>query len=163
MVLDYYRILGLRHGATHEDVKRAYLQLAKTYHPDKNIGDSEAQQKFIEIQEAYNVLITQVESGNNDYAAASEGLRQEKRETLSELSKEGDAVSGMDQYNMYYSILQLKPGALANEIQSSYYKLMQNIRNNNGLDAKQRENQINQVEYAYRVLMGKDDEDAEEW
>jgi curved DNA-binding protein len=53
---DYYQVLGLKKGATPEEIKRAYRKLAIKYHPDKNQGNKEAEEKFKEINEAYAVL-----------------------------------------------------------------------------------------------------------
>jgi len=53
---DYYETLGLKKGASEEEIKKAYRQLAKKYHPDMNPGDKEAEVKFKEINEAYSVL-----------------------------------------------------------------------------------------------------------
>lgn len=53
---DYYDVLGINRGADEKEIKRAYRKLAKKYHPDTNPGDKEAEQKFKEITEAYNVL-----------------------------------------------------------------------------------------------------------
>lgn len=53
---DYYSILGLGRDASDKEVKSAYRQLSKKYHPDKNPGDDEAHHKFIEVGEAYEVL-----------------------------------------------------------------------------------------------------------
>ena len=53
---DYYEVLGLEKGASPEDIKRAYRKLAGKYHPDRNPGDQEAEEKFKEIGEAYEVL-----------------------------------------------------------------------------------------------------------
>lgn len=53
---DYYSILGLNRDASDKDVKSAYRQLSKKYHPDKNPEDESAHQKFIEVGEAYEVL-----------------------------------------------------------------------------------------------------------
>ncbi|NLX62397.1 MAG: J domain-containing protein [Tissierellia bacterium] len=53
---DYYKILGVDKNATKEDIKRAYRKLAKKYHPDLHPNDKEAQEKFKEINEAYEVL-----------------------------------------------------------------------------------------------------------
>lgn len=53
---DYYEVLGVAKDATKEDIKRAYRKLAIQYHPDKNPGDKEAEEKFKEATEAYEVL-----------------------------------------------------------------------------------------------------------
>src|SRR5256885_3648280 len=53
---DYYDILGVKKTATDEEIKKAYRNLAKKYHPDKNKGNKEAENKFKEISEAYAVL-----------------------------------------------------------------------------------------------------------
>ncbi|RLA86192.1 MAG: J domain-containing protein [Deltaproteobacteria bacterium] len=53
---DYYKILGVSRDASPEEIKRAYRRLALKYHPDRNPGDKEAEEKFKEINEAYAVL-----------------------------------------------------------------------------------------------------------
>lgn len=53
---DYYEILGIDKGASDADIKRAYRKLAKQYHPDLNPGDKEAEAKFKEVNEAYEIL-----------------------------------------------------------------------------------------------------------
>ena len=53
---DYYEVLGVQKGATAEEIKKAYRKLAVKYHPDKNPGDKEAEEKFKEAAEAYSVL-----------------------------------------------------------------------------------------------------------
>ena len=53
---DYYEVLGLSRTASQEEVKQAYRQLALKYHPDRNPGSKEAEDKFKEAAEAYNVL-----------------------------------------------------------------------------------------------------------
>jgi molecular chaperone DnaJ len=53
---DYYNILGVSRDATQEEIKRAYRRLALKYHPDRNPGNKEAEEKFKEISEAYEVL-----------------------------------------------------------------------------------------------------------
>ena len=53
---DYYEVLGLDRGASDGDVKSAYRKLALKYHPDRNPGDKEAEERFKESSEAYEVL-----------------------------------------------------------------------------------------------------------
>lgn len=53
---DYYKVLGVDRQASEDQIKRAYRDLAKKYHPDKNPGDKAAEEKFKSINEAYEVL-----------------------------------------------------------------------------------------------------------
>ena len=53
---DYYEVLGGAKNAGEEDLKKAYRKQAKKYHPDLNPGDKEAEAKFKEVNEAYEVL-----------------------------------------------------------------------------------------------------------
>ena len=53
---DYYEVLGVSRNATDEEIKKAYRKKAIQYHPDKNPGDKEAEEKFKEAAEAYDVL-----------------------------------------------------------------------------------------------------------
>ena len=60
---DYYEVLGVDKSATPDAIKKAYRKLAMQYHPDRNPGDKTAEEKFKEINEAYEVL------GNEDKRA----------------------------------------------------------------------------------------------
>jgi molecular chaperone DnaJ len=53
---DYYEVLGVNRDASPEDVKKAYRKLAMQYHPDRNKGDKQAEDKFKEVGEAYAIL-----------------------------------------------------------------------------------------------------------
>src|SRR5919202_3878581 len=53
---DFYTVLGVGRDASDDDIKKAYRKLAMTYHPDRNGGSREAEERFKEITEAYDVL-----------------------------------------------------------------------------------------------------------
>lgn len=53
---DYYEVLGVNRSADEASIKKAYRRLAKKYHPDTNSGNAQAEEKFKEVTEAYNVL-----------------------------------------------------------------------------------------------------------
>ncbi|MCC6421197.1 MAG: J domain-containing protein [Gemmataceae bacterium] len=56
MPRDYYEVLGVKRDASNDEIKKAYRQLARKYHPDRNPGDKQAEASFKEVQTAYDVL-----------------------------------------------------------------------------------------------------------
>lgn len=62
---DCYRILGLRSGASFDEIKASYRRLARQYHPDVNPGDQRAKEKFIEVTAAYKFLLANVDSSGS--------------------------------------------------------------------------------------------------
>lgn len=63
---NYYDVLGVDKTATQEEIKKKYRELAKQYHPDKHGGDTAKEEKFKEIQEAYNILGDEKKRGQYD-------------------------------------------------------------------------------------------------
>jgi molecular chaperone DnaJ len=68
---DYYKILGVERGASPEEMKKAYRKLALKYHPDQNKDDHEAEEKFKELNEAYDVLKDPQKRAAYDHFGAS--------------------------------------------------------------------------------------------
>ncbi|UCC66219.1 MAG: J domain-containing protein [Deltaproteobacteria bacterium] len=72
---DYYKVLGVSKNATLDEIKKAYRKLALKYHPDRNKGNKEAEEKFKEINEAYAVL-SDTEKRRQYDTFGAEGFRQ---------------------------------------------------------------------------------------
>src|SRR3990172_4302026 len=68
---DYYKVLGVERGADEKTIKRAYRRLAVRFHPDKNPGDKSAEDRFKEINEAYEVLGDPTKRAKYDQLGAS--------------------------------------------------------------------------------------------
>jgi len=68
---DYYKVLGVDKQATEKDIKSAFRRLAQVHHPDKNPGDAKAEDKFKEINEAYEVLGDPAKRAKYDQLGAS--------------------------------------------------------------------------------------------
>jgi DnaJ-class molecular chaperone len=70
-----YEILGVPKNASEADITKAYRALARKYHPDRNPGDKEAEAKFKEIQNAYDVLSDTAKRANYDRFGSPDGAR----------------------------------------------------------------------------------------
>lgn len=85
MARDYYDILGVARGASESEIKKAYYQLAKKYHPDANKEDPQAQAMFQEVQKAYETLRDPEKRGIYDQVG---------RENMERMSEEGGGFGG---------------------------------------------------------------------
>lgn len=88
---DYYKTLGVSRNASGEEIKKAYRKLARRYHPDLNSGKKEAEEKFKEIQEAYEVLSKEDKRKAYDMfgSAGFQGFKPGQERTTGRWSEEG--------------------------------------------------------------------------
>src|ERR1700759_5482329 len=70
---DYYKALGVPKTATAAEIKKSYRELARKYHPDANKGSADAEERFKEITEAYNVLSDEKQRKEYDEARSMFG------------------------------------------------------------------------------------------
>lgn len=74
MMSDPYKVLGLERGASDEEVKKAYRTLSRKYHPDANINNpnkAQAEEKFKEVQAAYDQIMKEKEQGYSGYGSTN--------------------------------------------------------------------------------------------
>src|SRR5437763_1036558 len=75
MAKTLYDTLGVAKNASPDEIKKAYRKLARQYHPDKNPGDKEAEERFKEVQTAYDVLSDAEKRKQYDAFGSAEGRR----------------------------------------------------------------------------------------
>ncbi len=90
---DYYEVLGIKNDASQEEIKKAFRQLARMHHPDVNTGSKEAEEKFKEINEAFQILSNPQKKAQYDQFG-HESYKPEDM-TGSEDFRYGDIFSGM--------------------------------------------------------------------
>jgi molecular chaperone DnaJ len=76
MVYDPYQVLGISRGASDEEIKKAYRNLSRKYHPDANINNpnkAAAEEKFKQVQQAYDQIMKEKQQGTSDYGGAYGG------------------------------------------------------------------------------------------
>lgn len=74
MMTDPYEVLGLRRGASDEEIKKAYRTLSRKYHPDANVNNpnaAQAEEKFKQIQAAYDQIMKEKEQGYSGYGSTN--------------------------------------------------------------------------------------------
>lgn len=92
---DYYHVLGLKKGASSDEIKKAYRKLAIKYHPDKNAGNKEAEEKFKEINEAYAVLSDPQKKAQYDQFGSTDFHRRYSQEDIFRGFDVGDIFKDM--------------------------------------------------------------------
>jgi len=92
---DYYQVLGLKKGASSQEIKKAYRKLAIKYHPDKNPGNKEAEEKFKEINEAYAVLSDSQKKAQYDQFGSTDFHRRYSQEDIFRGFDVGDIFKDM--------------------------------------------------------------------
>jgi curved DNA-binding protein len=92
---DYYQVLGLKKGASSQEIKKAYRKLAIKYHPDKNPGNKEAEEKFKEINEAYAVLSDSQKKAQYDQFGSTDFHRRFSQEDIFRGFDVGDTFKDM--------------------------------------------------------------------
>ncbi|GAA94207.1 uncharacterized protein L969DRAFT_16430 [Mixia osmundae IAM 14324] len=75
---DYYKVLGVKRNASNQEIKKAYRQLSRKLHPDKNPGNEEAANKFVQVSQAYEVLSDEEQRKIYD-VHGEEGLKRQQQ------------------------------------------------------------------------------------
>ncbi len=121
-MMDPYQVLGLARGASDEEIKKAYRNLSRKYHPDANVNNpnkEQAEEKFKQVQQAYDQIMKEKQQG------ASYGYGNSHQEDYGYGGFGGYYSNGRSTYQEENSRLQ----AAANYIRNGYYKEAFNVLN----------------------------------
>ena len=117
-MLDPYSVLGVPRNASDEEVKKAYRKLSRKYHPDANINNpnkDQAEEKFKEVQQAYEQIMKEREYGADGYAGSG--------------SYGGFGGFGTNRQSSYQDEESLRRQAAANYVQNGHYQEALNVLN----------------------------------
>ncbi len=126
-MMDPYQVLGISRNASDEEIKKAYRNLSRRYHPDANINNpnkDQAEEKFKQIQQAYDQIMKEKQQGTGDYGNGYGGY-----------AGFGGGYYGTGQFTRQEESGRLQ--AAANYIQHRYYKEALNVLNDIPLTERQ--------------------------
>lgn len=108
---NFYLILGIKNAASLDEIKSAYRELAKKFHPDKNPGNVEAEERFKEIQEAYAVLSNTDKRRKYDMNFASSSYTANYNQRRSNAAYTGNAYQYAQQQAQYSKARTTQPSS----------------------------------------------------
>ena len=113
-MIDPYRVLGVSQSASEEEIKKAYRTLSRKYHPDANVNNpnrAQAEEKFKEIQAAYNQIMDERQNGGSSFGGSSYGY----------------SGSSYNSYSYSYSQASVEMQAAANYINARQFAAALNV------------------------------------
>ena len=115
---DYYEVLGINRSADKDTIKKAYRKMAKKYHPDSNAGNADAEEKFKEVQQAYEQIMKEREYGSAGGTSGGYG------------GYGGfGGFGGQQRQSTYEDEESVRRRAAANFVQSGHYQEAMNVLN----------------------------------
>src|SRR3954471_11538930 len=105
---DYYEVLGVSKSSSPDEIKKAYRKVAMQYHPDRNPGDHEAEEKFKEAAEAYEVLSDQDKRakydryGHQAFAPGSGGFGAGHASNMEDIFSQFGDIFGEDIFGNFF-------------------------------------------------------------